>query len=139
MRLLKATVFLGALLSTGILVAQQSDATQAQTPGTSEPAPAARGMRHAPNPDHQARMLTKKLGLSSDQQAQIKPILADRQQQMEALRADTSLSPQDRRAKAQQIMQDSKTKIEAVLNDQQKQQFEQMQAESRARRNRGNS
>ena len=84
------------------------------------------------NPDKQARHLGKKLGLSGDQVAQIKPILADRQQQMQSLHADTSLAPQDRRAKAQAIQQDSKSKIEAVLNDSQKQQFEQMLAERHA-------
>lgn len=92
-------------------------------------------MRHAPNAKRQARHLAKTLGLSQDQVAQIKPILADRIQQMQSLRADTTLSPQDRREKARAIMQDSRSKIEAVLNDQQKQQFEQMLAQRRARHN----
>ena len=86
------------------------------------------------NPNKQAKHLAKKLNLSKDQVAQIKPILADRQQQMQSLRADSSLAQQDRRAKAQAIQQDSKSKIEAVLNDSQKQQFEQMLANRRAHR-----
>ncbi len=80
-----------------------------------------------------AKHLGKKLGLSNEQVAQLKPILEDRQQQMQTLRNDTSLNQQDRRAKAGGIMQDSKTRIEAVLNDTQKQQFEQMLQERRAR------
>jgi Spy/CpxP family protein refolding chaperone len=90
---------------------------------------------HEINPDKQAKHLGKKLGLSSDQVAQIKPILEARQQQMQSLRSDSSVAPQDRRAKAREIMQDSKNKIEAVLNDTQKQQFEQMLQERRSHHN----
>jgi periplasmic protein CpxP/Spy len=123
----KATLFLGALLSAGLVLAQapatnQAPAAQAQT-----------GNFHRNfDPNKQAVRLSKRLGLSDDQTAQIKPILADRFQQMQNLRADTSLSQQDRHAKIQSLMQDSNTKIEAVLNDKQKQQFEKMQAERRA-------
>lgn len=65
--------------------------------------------------------------------AQIRPILADRDRQIESL-AGSALSPRDRRAQSRQIMEDSRAKIEAVLNDSQKQQYEQMLAERRARR-----
>lgn len=140
---LKATLVLGALLFAGMLMAQQSDPSQAPAP-SEQAAPAqstpaqteqAQPMRHAPNANRQARHLAKTLGLSHEQVAQIKPIIAGRIQQMQSLRADTSLNPQDRRQKAREIMQDSQTKIEAVLNDHQKQQFEQMLAARRARRN----
>lgn len=122
------SMLLGAVLSTGVVLAQAPDQNQ--------PSSAAQAQRpqHAPNPDRMAKHLGKKLGLSQDQVAQIKPVLEDRTQKMQALRADASLSPQDRRAKAQDIMQDSKNKIEAVLNDTQKQQFEQMLAERRGHR-----
>jgi len=79
-----------------------------------------------------AQHLAKKLNLSNDQVAQIKPVLEDRVQQIQALRADTSLSQQARRDKAHQIMQDSNNRIEAALNDTQKQQFDQMLQERRA-------
>lgn len=131
-----ATLILGALLSTGLVLAQSEPQ---QTPDSSQAnsaqsASAPQGSYHRANPNRQARRLGRELNLSKDQVAQIKPILADRVQQMQALRADTSLAPADRRAKAQSIMQDSKTKIEAVLNDQQKQQFEQLLAQRQARR-----
>jgi Spy/CpxP family protein refolding chaperone len=123
----KATLILGALLSAGLVLAQ--------APATNQ-APAAQGQQgniHRNfDPNKQAARLSKRLGLSNDQVAQIKPILADRLQQMQNLRADTSLSQQDRHAKVHSLMQDSNTKIEAVLNDTQKQQFEKMQAERRA-------
>jgi periplasmic protein CpxP/Spy len=140
---LKATIVLGALLSAGMLMAQQSDPNQAPAPSEqSAPAQAApdqsapaQPMRHAPNANKQAHHLAKTLGLSHSQVAQIKPILAERIQQMQSLRADPSLSPQDRRQKTREIMHDSRSKIEAVLNDSQRQQFEQMLAQRRNRRN----
>lgn len=145
---LKATVILGALLSAGMLMAQQGNPTQAPAygdqaaPAQAAPAQAApaqdmspQPMRPAPNAAKQARHLARTLGLSRDQVAQIRPILAGRIQQMQALRADPSLNPQDRRQRARAIQQDSRAKIEAVLNDTQKQQFEQMLAQRRNRRN----
>jgi len=137
MHTLKATIFLGALLSTGMLMAQAPNASQA--PAQNAPQAQAESGRHHhhPNPEKQAKHLARKLGLTNDQVAQIEPILADRQQQMQSLRADTSLAPQDRRARAQSVQQDAKSKIEAVLNDAQKQKFEQMLAERRAHHNHG--
>jgi periplasmic protein CpxP/Spy len=81
------------------------------------------------NPDRQLEHMTRELGLSADQQSQIKPLLVDRQQKMEALFQDQSVSNQDRRARMHSIRQDSQSKIEALLNDQQKQKFEAMQQE----------
>jgi Spy/CpxP family protein refolding chaperone len=127
-------MLLGALLTTGVALAQAPD----QSPQSNAPQAAANQQarpHHEINPDRQASHLGKKLGLSGDQVAQIKPILEARQQQMQGLRSDTSLAPQDRRAKAHDIMQDSKNKIEAVLNNTQKQQFEQMLEERRAHHN----
>jgi len=71
--------------------------------------------------------MTKRYNLSSDQQAQIKPILANQQQQMQALRQDSTLSRQDKMAKVKSIRDDSSAKIQAFLNDGQKQKFAQDQ------------
>ena len=71
--------------------------------------------------------MTKRYSLSSDQQAQIKPILANQQQQMQALRQDSSLSREDKMAKMKSIREDSSSKIQALLNDSQKQKFAQDQ------------
>ena len=129
----KATLILGALLSAGLVLAQAPATNQAPAAGAPQAAPAQPGNSHRNfDPNQQAAHLTKRLGLSDDQVAQIKPILADRFQQMQTLRADTSLSEQDRHAKVRAIMQDSNSKIESVLNDTQKQQFEKMQAERRS-------
>ena len=133
----KATIVLGALLSAGILLAQAPDGNQAPAANAPQTAQTQPGRHHRTmDPTKQAAHLGKRLGLSSDQVAQLQPILADRQQQMQGLRADTSLSQQDRRTKAKAIMQDNKSKIEALMTDTQKQQFEQMLAERRNHHNR---
>jgi periplasmic protein CpxP/Spy len=127
-------MLLGALLSAGVVLAQAPD--QTQQPSAPQAAQNQQGRHHrAPDPDRMAKHLGKKLGLSNEQVAQLKPILEDRQQQMQTLRGDTSLNEQDRHARATGIMQDSKTRIEALLNDTQKQQFEQMLHDRRARHN----
>lgn len=133
----KATLILGALLSAGLVLAQAPSSNQPSAANAPQAGPAQRGNFHRNfDPGRQASHLGKRLGLSDDQVAQIKPILADRFQQMQNLRADTSLSQQDRHAKVRALMQDSNGKIEAVLNDTQKQQFEQMLAERRAHQRR---
>ena len=143
MRSIKATVILGALLSTGLLIAQQSNsgqpsATTSQQPDSSLGAtPGAQAQaqpreRHQHDPAQQAKHLAKQLNLSGDQVAQLQPILADRDQQMEQLRSDSTLAPRDRRMKTRSVMQGTQSRIEALLNDTQKQQYEQMLAERRA-------
>ena len=134
----KLAVVLGVMMSAGMLVAQTSgtqagSTTDAQA-STSSAQAGMKGKHREMNPDKAAERLGKKLNLTADQVAQIKPILADQKQQLGALRADTSLTKEDRHAKAKGIMQDSRTKLEAVMNDQQKQQFEQMLAERKAKR-----
>lgn len=124
------SMLLGALLSTGVVLAQTPQQSEPQGNAQATQADHAR-MHHAPNPDRMAAHLQKKLNLSQDQVNQIKPVLQDRAQQLSALRSDTTLSPQDRRTKARDIMKDSTSKIEAVLNDTQKQQFEQMRQQRR--------
>ena len=126
----KATIILGALLSASVMFAQAPDSSQAPAANAPQSAPAQPGYQHRNfDPSRFAAHLGQRLNLTSDQVAQITPILTARQQQMQTLRADTSLSVQDRHSKAHAIMQDTNTKIEALLNDTQKQQFEQMLAE----------
>lgn len=111
------TVALAGLLALGAGAAahaQYSDGGQGQR-------------QHRMDPDRQLQRMTEQLGLSADQQSQIKPILADRQQKMQALWQNQSLSEEDRRSQMMSIRQDSNAKIEAVLTDEQKQKFEAMQ------------
>ncbi|MGO9438138.1 MAG: hypothetical protein ACLPH3_06975 [Terracidiphilus sp.] len=127
------TLALGGLLTFGVSGAAmaQDNAAPQQEQGQQGRGPGRM------NPDRQLEHMTKELGLSADQQNQIKPLLVDRQQKMEALFQDQSISQQDRRTRMQSIRQESQGKIEAVLDDQQKQKFEAMQQERGRHRGRG--
>ena len=116
----------GLTLSSAAVFAQQDNAPPAPDASAQQPGngPGAGRMGRQPmNPDEQVARMTKRYNLSSDQQAQIKPILANQQQQMQALRGDSSLSREDRMAKMKSIREDSSGKIQALLNDSQKQKF----------------
>lgn len=127
------TLALGGALALGVSStarAQDNSAqptTQPQDQGPPGPRPGSGSMRM--DPDRLLQHMTRELGLTADQQSQIKPLLEDRQQKIEAVFQDQSLSREDRRAKMQSIRQESRIKIEAVLNDQQKQKFESMEQE----------
>jgi Spy/CpxP family protein refolding chaperone len=131
----KATILFGALLSASVMFAQAPDSSQAPAATAPQAAPSQPGHQHRNFDASQfAARLGQRLSLSSDQVAQITPILTARQQQMQTLRADASLSEQDRHSKAHAIMQDTNSKIEALLTDPQKQQFEQMLVQRRQHR-----
>jgi hypothetical protein len=128
----KASILLGTVLSAGMVFAQTPSLTPTPDANATQSAPAQQGnFQHNFDPGKRAVRMGKQLGLSNDQVAQLKPILADQFQQMQTLRGDNSLSQQDRHAKMRTLMQDSNTKIEALLNDTQKQQYEQMLANRR--------
>ena len=110
----------GLTLSSAAAFAQQDNAAPgAQPPANSQ---GQWGHKHL-DPDQQVAHMAKRYSLTSDQQAQIKPILANQHQQMQALREDTTLSREDKMAKFKSIREDSSSKIQAVLNDTQKQKF----------------
>ena len=119
-------IAISGLLATGLTLCSAAALAQqdnAPTLNASTPQQGG-GYGHQPRtPDEQVARMTKRYNLSSDQQAQIKPILANQQQQMTALRGDSSLSREDRMAKMKGIREDSSTKIQAILNDTQKKQF----------------
>ena len=136
MRIVSPSLALGAVLLTGfsgsILLAQEQTPA-AGAPVTTSPSAATPGAHHS-NPHRQAQKMAKKLGLTPDQKSKLEPILADRSQQIQAVHADATLAPQDKRAKLTTIRQNSNASIEALLTDTQKQQFEQMKASHKGRK-----
>jgi len=125
MRITLSTLALAGLLIVG------SGAAIAQDNATATPQQPQAWGHHGMNADERLNHLTKTLDLTSDQQAQIKPILENEQQQAMQIHQDQSLAQQDRHGKMQSLRQDTNSKIEAVLNDTQKQKFEEMQAKMR--------
>ncbi len=89
---------------------------------------------HRFNPRHRVEMLTQKLGLTADQQKELLPVIEDQRAQVRAIFKDSSLSQQDRRAKIGAVRQAGNAKIEALLTPDQKQTWEQMRQQMRARR-----
>ena len=72
------TLTLGSLLALGLPAASLAqDNPQAQEGGR-------HGGQGRMNPDRQLERMTRELGLSTDQQAQIRPLLVDRQRALDA-------------------------------------------------------
>jgi hypothetical protein len=93
-------------------------------PQTQTPMQGRRGRGQQQSPEQQLARLTQELGLTSDEQEQILPMLQDQQQKMQELQMDGSLSMEDRRTQVQAIRKDTNSQIETVLTDEQKTKFE---------------
>jgi len=59
--------------------------------------------------------MTKRLGLTTEQQAEIKPILLDEAAKSKELRADTSLTAAENKVKLQKLRDDTNSKIRLIL------------------------
>ena len=129
-------VLLSGLTGNSLLAQDQTSAgvSSAPTSGALSTQP-----HKAPDPQHQAKKMARKLGLSSDQTAKIEPILADRDQRVQDVRSNTNLAPADRKAQLHGIARDSNSKIEAILTDSQRQQYEQMKQNHRAKKQQAQS
>jgi Spy/CpxP family protein refolding chaperone len=85
--------------------------------------------RHGrPDPAERTAHLTKKLNLTSDQQAKVLQILQSEQSQMQSAHQDSSTSQQDRHAKMMDIRKSTDAQIRAVLDSNQQKQWDEMQA-----------
>jgi Spy/CpxP family protein refolding chaperone len=116
------TLALGGLLVMGLpAAARAQDNPQYQQGGHGG------GHHGGMNPDRQLERMTRELGLTTDQQAQIKPLIVDHQQKMQALFQDQSIPEQDRRTQMRTMNEGYRNSVKAVLNDDQKQKFDAMQ------------
>ena len=106
-------------LSFGVAFAQQTPEPAQQ------PAPAAH-QRHAPNPEHQAAELTKKLNLTPDQSSKVEPILAAEDQQVQTLRQNTQLTKKDRRHQMKALHEQTEQQLTGILTPDQMTQFKAM-------------
>jgi Spy/CpxP family protein refolding chaperone len=122
-----APVLFGAVLSGGIVLAQQPAPPDATTP------PPPPHQRHAPNPHQQAVHLSKVLNLTPDQTAKLEPILADRDQKMEAIHSNGQLTQQEVRQQMMEVRRSTQQQLETVLTPDQMQQMRSMEQEHRGR------
>jgi periplasmic protein CpxP/Spy len=111
-------------------IAQDNGANNQQPPQAT--APMEHGHGHW-DPQQRTEMLTKKLNLTSDQQAKVLDTLKSEQSQMESLRSDSSLSHQDRRTKMMDIHKATNDQIRGVLDENQQKKWDEMQAQHHER------
>src|ERR1700751_6191722 len=116
-----ATLALSGLLVLGVTSAAFAQETPPPPPDQGQAGPPQGGRGMHMDPDRQLARLTSVLSLTSDQQAQIKPLLVERQQKMQALMQNQSVSQEDRRAQAHTISEGTNNSIKALLTDEQKQ------------------
>jgi Spy/CpxP family protein refolding chaperone len=123
---------LGLALSARISPAQDTSSAPPPAPPTGAPdaAPADGAQPPPPPPEHHRghgfvlEELTKKLGLTPDQQKQVGDIIKAGREQMKALHDDDSMSDEDKRAKMKEDMADTKAQIRAVLTAEQQKIFD---------------
>jgi protein CpxP len=129
---MKTYLLLPALFCAAVTVSPALRA-QGTSPAPSVPATSPAGEEHhrGGNP---LEMLAKKLDLTADQQAKLKPIFEDRHEKMKALRDDTSLTPDDKKAKAKALMESSNDQIKAILTPDQLTKYTALQAEMKEHR-----
>lgn len=109
-----------------VLAQEAATAPQQSTPNTAGPE---RGEGHHHfDPAKQTERLTKKLNLTSDQQAKVQDILTSAQSQMQGLRSDSSMSQDDLRSKMMEIHKTSADQIRALLDPTQQKKFDEMQS-----------
>jgi Spy/CpxP family protein refolding chaperone len=79
-------------------------------------------------PDATIQHLTQALDLTSDQQAQIKPILEAAHTQMQSIRQDSSLTQEQKLAKVRETMEGAHSQINGLLTPEQQQKLGAMKA-----------
>jgi Spy/CpxP family protein refolding chaperone len=128
-RILLSTALGLAFIGTAALTGSAAFAQQAP-PTLPENAPNAAApahhRHHAPDPQHQAEFLSKKLNLSADQTAKLTPIFAGRDQKFQSLMQDQSLTPQQRHEQMKAIHQSTEQQLATVLTPDQLQQLKTM-------------
>ncbi|MFT3869072.1 MAG: hypothetical protein QM715_11490 [Nibricoccus sp.] len=110
--------------------AQEKDAPPPPPPG--EHGPKDGPGRGGPRGDR-FKMLVEKLGLTEDQQAKIKPILAEEMQAIKTVRDDASLEREAKWTKIREIIQAHNEKIKPILTPEQLKKLEEMKDDFRGR------
>jgi Spy/CpxP family protein refolding chaperone len=81
------------------------------------------------NPDEQVRHITRAVGLTSEQQAQVRQIVQDRDAKMGQLQPGPG-----RREQMRSLAMDGDAKIRAILTDEQKPKFDAWRSEQMSKR-----
>ncbi|MEO6924030.1 MAG: hypothetical protein ABI142_09410 [Bryocella sp.] len=106
-----------SMVLSGAALAQQA----APTPDSQ--APAAARHHRAPDAAKETARMAKTLNLTSDQSAQIEPLLSDRDAKIAAITNNSALSAEDRTEQIKAVRKETNSKVRAVLTPEQLQQM----------------
>ena len=83
----------------------------------------------APSVEKHAMLLGEKLGLNSDQQAKLKPILQQMQDATEKFLGDESMSREERMDNVKAVRYKADRQLRKILNDEQRKKLDQLEEE----------
>lgn len=124
----QAKRFIGILAACGVLAIGTQSAMAQTEPGppvSRGPAAMKRGKPDMYGPEYRLDMMTRRLGLSEEQQAKIKPILAEEDLQLKALRGNDTYNRDERRSRLQELNTVTYEKIKPILTPEQLKKHEQ--------------
>jgi Spy/CpxP family protein refolding chaperone len=133
-----------SLAASLIAIAAPFAAAQSNNDANTAPPPAAQGQDQGgwhhgpPDPATRTAELTKKLNLTSDQQAKVQDIFTTEKSQMEALRSSDS-DRQDRRSKMMDLHKSTDTQVRALLDSDQQKKWDEMKAKRDEGHHRGDN
>ena len=78
--------------------------------------------------------MAKELGLTADQQTQMKALMVEEKKGADAIKADESLTPEQKKEKKKQLRQDFQTKRQALMTPEQQKKAEEMKGKFQERR-----
>jgi len=117
------------LISIAVPFATAQDSPSQNQNSDQQAPPQGQGRHHGMDPAQRTQELTKRLKLTTDQQAKVKEALDSEHSQMESLHQDSSLSQDDRRAKMMDIRKATDTQIRGLLDSTQQKKWDEMQAQ----------
>jgi Spy/CpxP family protein refolding chaperone len=133
-----------SLAASLIAIAAPFAAAQSNNDANTAQPPVAQGQDHGgwrhgpPDPATRTAELTRKLNLTSDQQAKVQDLFTAEKSQMDALRQSTS-DQSDRRSKMMDLHKSTDTQVRALLDSNQQKKWDEMQAKRAQGRHRGDN
>lgn len=88
------------------------------------------------DPDRRLRLLRENLGLTDEQAAKIRPVIAAEQAEIEKLRGNSSINRDQRRAKLEELNRGTSEKIRKELTEEQQQKYDAIKTKITEKRSR---
>ena len=121
-------------LAAGIPALAQQSTTSSSSTQSTQSTPATKADKKAWKKEHKERKekMAKELGLTADQQKQLKALKQDQRKQMEAVRNDSSLTQEQKQAKFKEIHQAGMEKRDSLLTPEQREKMQHLRTEHEA-------